>query len=156
MGEHCYRVVAVNNIGPSQPSATACATVIAGPAPSTEALTGAYVLYGEPILATDPDAYPKALQAVNTLTGRGLQAKLLDTTRIPIQGVPASYIAYQDGLETTIQAQQYCGLIAQQQIECHATTHSADLRVPNLDKGAFAHFTLRVSMGKLGRDSGSA
>ena len=120
VGEHCYRVVAVNDVGPSQPSATACATVIAGPAPTTQALTGAYVLYGQPIPTTDPDAYPKALHAVNDLTGKGLQAKLLDTSKIPIPGVPSSYVAYQDEFQTTTQAQQYCGLVAQQQIECHA------------------------------------
>lgn len=120
VGEHCYRVVAVNTTGPSQPSATACVTVIAGPAPTIQALTGAYVLYGEPIPTTDPDAYPKALQAINNLTGKGLQTKLLDTTKIPIPGVPASYALYLDGFQTTTQAQQYCGLIAQQQIECRA------------------------------------
>jgi hypothetical protein len=120
VGEHCYRIVAVNDTGSSEPSATACVTVIAGPAPTTQAITGAYVLYGKPVPITDADAYPKALQAINGLTGTGLQAKLLDTSKIPIPGVHSSYVAYQDGFQTTTQAQQYCGLVAQQQIECHA------------------------------------
>jgi hypothetical protein len=107
-GQYCYRVVAVNDVGDSRASAVQCVTAVAEPAPVAQEVSGAFVIYGQPIATTDPDAYLRTTQLIQSLTTRGLQAKLVDTGDVPIPGVLNAYVVLQDGFSGVEPAQQYC------------------------------------------------
>lgn len=111
-GQQCFAVTAGNQAGDSDPSPAQCATVLAAPvATATDAVTGAYVVYGKPYPQTAVDAYNQAQAAQAAIAKSGFQVKFADSRSSKIPSTEPAYLLYQDGFPDLDQARVYCARV---------------------------------------------
>lgn len=111
-GQQCFAVTATNTQGDSAPSPPQCATVPVAPVPaSTDAVSGAYVVYGSPYPLSAVDAYNRAQATQSAIARSGFQVKFADSRSSKIPSSEPAYLLYQDGFPDLEQAQVYCARV---------------------------------------------
>jgi hypothetical protein len=122
-GEHCFRVVAINETGRSVPSEERCVALGKSTDP-TDTVRGYYVIYGPPTPVDDIAGQGIAERLLAKLQAAGVNARLVDSRRSEriADGVSGLWVVIRDGFPSQAAAAEECARHRDVAPDCHAAS----------------------------------